>query len=535
MSDEMKVSYHNETASDTAAHNDRSLYDYAYKERDKNLHWDCYEIGFKSEDNPNGSESPSVDAEARFYEENFSGVLAETNEKYLKQGHAEKCMTMEQYRRKHPPKESIIQLGDSEDEIDDAYVRVAVEAYAKKLQSVGCKVISWDIHNDESDGTPHAHIRWIGIDSKGKPNLAACLREHGVEKAQIVWTEEEAEQHNKRAKKKVKAGDSKGAQFNNELTAFTDEVRTMLEDLAEPYAAAYAAKVSREREEGAQHLSVPEFKSKKRREEREKKLESREEQVDILAASLDSEREQMQLDFAAQQEAHRVALEEQEQESKSVVDDYANAVMTTRQKALDNAYYDRLLDAETTLLHSRYEQTEDAIGFRGTVKRILELVPQEIMELVSPRNETQRERIEQRVTSFWNKVIIPRIDDLSGNLSAVLFNERSPELNEAQKTLDENSDGMNARRYASDREKMQDTAERAERIREGYYDDDPVMGRLFRLRRELRDSHKQPNESKGEARTQTQDKPKQEIKTQKARVDVRPNRSHTRQMSGPSL
>ena len=433
MSNEMKVSYHNETAGDTAAHNDRSMYDYAYTERDANLHWDCYGIGFVSDTNPNGSKSPSVDAEERFYEEHFGGILERTNEIYASQGHAEKRMSMSEYKKNHPPKESIIQLGDKDDSIGDEYLRVAVAKYVEMLTDAGCYVISWDIHNDETDGTPHAHIRWIGIDSQGKPNLAGCLREHGIQKAQIVWTEEEAIQHNKRARKRVKAGDLKGPQINNELTTFTDKAREMLEDLAEPYVAQHAAKLSRERIPDAHHLTVSQFKSKKRREEAEQSLNDREARVEIQAAALDAEREQMLVAIAVQREE----LERQEQAAKEAVDEYVTSKMQIEKKALQNEYQGRLNDVYSAYDALKKTRTNEGVTIRDVVKKTLELLPAVILNLRF-RNPQTRAHLQSTLNEIWTRYVIPLIDSLTNSITQKITDSRNRELAQVRQLLEEN-------------------------------------------------------------------------------------------------
>lgn len=326
----IKVSFHTETAGDTASHNDRSMYKYGYEHRDENVHGDYYNLG------------SSVLTEIRFYEEHFGGILLKQNERYIKNRHVNRVMSMDEYRAAHPPKETIIQLGKRELNFGDGYLFEAIEVYKKCLEDAGCYVISWDIHNDEKDGTPHLHVRWIGIDSKGRPNVTGCLREHGVEKADVRYTQEEADSYNKTHKKNpVKAGDPKGRKYCNELTQFTNDCRDVLESLADDYLSRLESdglSVSREREAGAHHYSVAEFKSRKRREERERRLDERESEVASREAGVvESERS---VALQREQVARQMEAIEQRQEDldlREFVVDGRESSVRVRESRLDDA------------------------------------------------------------------------------------------------------------------------------------------------------------------------------------------------------
>ena len=341
MSD-VKVSFHNGMGTDTCAHNDRSMYDFAYKDRDGNRHWDCYGLGDA------GDPAPSVHAEMRYYEDRFGEVLAEINRRYLRQSHPERVKSMKDFRLAHLPRESIIQLGASEDRMTSAWLELAVPRFVEKLRDCGCEVISWDIHVDETEetstgkpiGTPHAHIRWIGVDSKGKPNLAGCLAEHGVNVAQVRWTEEEAERHNERARRKVRAGDLKGPQVNNRLTTLTTELRAMLETLADEYLSGkhgpvrengLAGSVDRERVAGAEHVSVPEYKRRRRAQEREAQADAYVDEALRRAAAAE----------AQQREAERVIAEAAAVSAKAVrMRDAAEEELDAANKTRETALYE---------------------------------------------------------------------------------------------------------------------------------------------------------------------------------------------------
>lgn len=47
----------------------------------------------------------------------------------------------------------------------------------QSVLDAGGDVLSLDVHFDEA--SPHAHIRWVMNDAKGKPNVKGCLTAHG--------------------------------------------------------------------------------------------------------------------------------------------------------------------------------------------------------------------------------------------------------------------------------------------------------------------------------------------------------------------
>lgn len=219
-----KVSLHTEAAKDTAAHNDRSLWD---EKVIGNRHWDRYDC------------HSSVEAERRFYEEQFGQAHREQMERHRASGNWGRVKSFDEWMYAHgnAPHETIIQLGSQGSVPSDDYVRKAFHAFKDYAEKCGLDVMSADIHNDEQ--SPHIHIRWTATNPRnGKPGVADCLAAHGV----------------KRPKP-----DKKRTMRNNELATFTADVRTMLEDLAEQQ----GYDVDRTRDSTAKHMSVKKYKQAK--------------------------------------------------------------------------------------------------------------------------------------------------------------------------------------------------------------------------------------------------------------------------------
>lgn len=171
MTDPVKVSVHTERAKNTEKHNDRSQYHgkspskYERAEHGDNLHWDCYDM------------DDSFAAERKFYADNFGDQLAKQNANYIKQGHPERVMDMEEYHKRHMPKETIVSLGDKDHFCGEDWIKDAALLAKVNFEKAGLKVISIDIHFDE--GTAHAHIRTQGV-YQGKPNISKALEVGGV-------------------------------------------------------------------------------------------------------------------------------------------------------------------------------------------------------------------------------------------------------------------------------------------------------------------------------------------------------------------
>lgn len=162
-----------------AAHNDRSMYEPGAYDTSANLHWDYHAPSDRLTAAPENA--ASVEAERRYYDEHYGALLASRNARRLRQSHPEDIWTMAQWAKKNPPHETILQIGkmddDTPDELKRSYAVAAALKFRDEVRKVGGEVISIDIHFDET--TPHAHVRWVMNDAKGKPNVRGCLSAHG--------------------------------------------------------------------------------------------------------------------------------------------------------------------------------------------------------------------------------------------------------------------------------------------------------------------------------------------------------------------
>ena len=324
----VKASMNNETATSTERHNDREMYEKKESRYDvsKNIHWDCY-----------GCES-SFKAEEQFYNANFSSVLEAKNDRYLKQRHPEKVMSMDEYHRKHMPQEMIFQIGNLDNQeagidVDDSWCKEAIPKVVEKLESVGCKVISWDLHNDEA--TPHVHLRYCPIDSKGEVNISNCLYEHGVMPPDVSKLETR------------KNGKPKFTRYNNPKQTLLNEVRAELEELGHEWCNQRGLILDDQNRTKRKHQTVNEYKRDQLRKDVVELENTIEEQQTEIALNESIADEYVELaytasesSFKANEDAVSAKAEEQLAKQKKEELESDSEVLTEANIKLQRAFFD---------------------------------------------------------------------------------------------------------------------------------------------------------------------------------------------------
>ena len=166
-------------------HNDRNFDasndNHIDTERSKNnWYWHCYQ---------NIDNNMTFDqCERKFYEEHFAKSLNAKNERYKKEGHQDKCQTIEQYlsNKQSCPEATIYQVGCKENTIDkDILQSLVIEQLNWEIkQYKNVKILDAALHIDEN-GVPHVHTRkvWIGHDKEGNECVGQnkALKEMGIE------------------------------------------------------------------------------------------------------------------------------------------------------------------------------------------------------------------------------------------------------------------------------------------------------------------------------------------------------------------
>lgn len=157
------------------------------------------------------------------YEVYFGEGQKAKNDRYIKDGHPERCKTVAEVYS-HPktaPLETIIQLGNRNTDISPAErKRVMISSAFELIDSLrakygnNVKILSLSIHNDEN--TLHGHLRicFVGKDKFGfaVPNQSQAFKEMGIERPDVT---------------------KKEGKYNNPLITFSSELREKFYSLCE--------------------------------------------------------------------------------------------------------------------------------------------------------------------------------------------------------------------------------------------------------------------------------------------------------------
>ena len=148
-------------------HNDRQFNDenaaHINAEKSKeNVYWNCYE----------NNDLSFEKAELKFYEENFSKMLENKNQRYIKQRHPERVQTMQEMikNEKFCPEETLFYVGNKDDEVGkDKLLKIFTdfkEWHDKQYPNI--KTLDYALHVDEQ-GAKHIHWRkvWTATDKYG--------------------------------------------------------------------------------------------------------------------------------------------------------------------------------------------------------------------------------------------------------------------------------------------------------------------------------------------------------------------------------
>ena len=126
--------------------------------------------------------------EKQVYADLFSEALSKQAERYIKDGHAERVRSTEDYRTapRTCPEETILQLGTREEHADPQAFIKAVNLWCQQMQATygtHWRLLDGAVHFDES--TIHCHIRQIYIVT-GKDGLqisqSKALKELGIQR-----------------------------------------------------------------------------------------------------------------------------------------------------------------------------------------------------------------------------------------------------------------------------------------------------------------------------------------------------------------
>lgn len=349
----VKVTVQSQRAGDTAKHNDRTMYKHGYfndlapDDSIPNFHWTREKYGIDSDE-----------MEHLMYESLYMDKIKQRNETYAAnyqwakvfdlEDEDERAKAVDDFRWKHPPRETIFQVGSMDNPIDrDVAKKILMERGEKMVaqQSDNFIVLSYDIHMDE--GSPHMHVRYLMLDEEGMPNAEGALKEMGVEPPVPYeqWAQEEDKRRQARAEKnpdyEYRPAKAASSARNNRLVTFTRDMREDFENQVESAGIAIDTTRTRKR-----HLTQAQERTKRETEEEIKKQQEK----------LDNLEKQKLEKLNSQYEAARVA---RDTKIKTKTDELKQKLQVGDEETKKRLQYNSLKAKHQTLLeglNSRDEQ-----------------------------------------------------------------------------------------------------------------------------------------------------------------------------------
>ena len=289
----------------SAKHNDRSflvgLSDEERREVAPHIHPEAMQENREWRWTGREDKRPLEEVELDFYRTRYAAALERTNERYRREGHAERCRTPEQLYRgaKSRPEEMILQIGDREANISPEAFKACVADYMHRLgawsQEHGghMHLLTAALHFDET--SPHAHIRrvWDYTDRDGLTRLGQnkALEAAGVPLPDPTKPE---------------------GRYNNRKIAFDLWARGMWQDVCK----AHGFEVETEPIPGKRHQEKADWmyqQNAERLERQERQLEQGERELTMLEFEQDKAAEQ--LDATNAEISRQAALEAQAREN----------------------------------------------------------------------------------------------------------------------------------------------------------------------------------------------------------------------------
>lgn len=229
----------------SARHNDRSFLDVDGRDPvDVAPHIDASRSGANSVIGPGASSHNLEAAELAFYQRHYGEACMLRNQRYVREGHAERCKSPEDlYRgRLTRPEELILQIGSRDDGVDPKIFEECVKDYLREFTRWNAEhgghghILNLAIHLDEA--TPHAHIRRVWDYQQGG------ITELGQNRAL------------KAAGVPLPRPDQKEGRYNNRKITFDAMMRVKWQDICE----AHGLFIERDPRPSRRHLDTAAFK-----------------------------------------------------------------------------------------------------------------------------------------------------------------------------------------------------------------------------------------------------------------------------------
>lgn len=215
------------------------------------------------------------DSELQFYKQQFGMSLKLQNDRYKADRHPERCRTMEQViqAKNKQPVETILQIGDCEDNIDPVVFGACVTEYIQRLQQWskehgGCyTLINYAVHVDEA--SPHAHLRGT-FTWWDENNIAHMGQDEALKRAGVDFPNPNKPK----------------SRYNNRKMTFDSMLRDWWIEIAE----AHGYEIEKEPIKGAEALPVNAYKQKR---EAEKAIKAEQARLRVEQKTVSGERQML--------------------------------------------------------------------------------------------------------------------------------------------------------------------------------------------------------------------------------------------------
>ncbi len=181
--------------------------------------------------NPTLHDEVDFEAHEKQFYEVFRTSLEAQNDRYRKKGNHKNVITMDQYRQRHPPEETIFQVGKMDEVVPPNATQTAVAKWIDQMRATygtNYKICTVAIHYDEpgtdgrrgkngqqgSNASGHAHVRAIWV-AHGKDGLVAS-ESKALAELNVPYDESRAR-----------------SRYNNPKVTFTKDARDLFVRLVE--------------------------------------------------------------------------------------------------------------------------------------------------------------------------------------------------------------------------------------------------------------------------------------------------------------
>ena len=427
----VKVTLQSQRAGDTAKHNDRTMYQQGYfndlapDDGIPNYHWTKEKFGIDSDE-----------MEHLMYESLYMDKIKQRNEAYAANyqwsrvfdldDEDERAKAVDDFRWKHPPRETLFQVGSMDNPIDREHAKKILIDRGEKMvaqQNENFIVLSYDVHMDE--GSPHMHMRYLMLDEEGMPNAEGALKKMGVEPPVPYeqWAKEEIARRKARADKdpkyRYKPAKAASSARNNRLVTFTRDMREDFEKQVESEGISIDTNRTRKK-----HLTQAQERTKRATEE---ELAKQQEALDKLDNQFAKHRENRDAKIQARVNVLKQRLKDGDKETKERLQ--YNNLKTKNQKLLE-----QLKSRDENDLSPFYDQEGEEINDEWFKTAYAEVEAANFRESKKEKIRKALEAVEAAISEPEEPIInVDTLNDLQSNYNKAEEARRAAEAEAAKR------------------------------------------------------------------------------------------------------